>query len=337
MLALVLVQKEKQQTENNNDSYDIKNKQDRQNEVYRLHFELGYSARKISDLMKINRNMINVDVKFWYKELSKSFGKDIIKGNIAKQLARYESQINRLTERLDLCQDAELQLDFEKLISEINGKVSNLYVKLLENHAEHPVETKNQENEYIIDEELIRHITLFLVLKYAKNPRLDEKSFKSEIINLENCTAQQADSIYHHIYELGLNHCSVMVSGFEYDLLSFALLRRYVHLGDSYAKCLMSLCMLYNVQPFEKSDLEKEFVQQHGEEEDWDDDTHEKYSKELEELKKKHAKTSSEIFLQAFEELDYDEEKFDQYTKYIAVKFGESSGEKQLFERMFDD
>jgi len=333
---LALVQKEKQQTENKQ-SYRTDNKQDRQNEVYRLYFELGYSARKISDLMKVNRNTINTDIKFWYKELSKSFGKDIIKGNITKQLVRYESQINRLTERLDLCQDAELQLDFEKLISEINNKVSNLYVKLLENHAEHPVEITKQENEYIINEELIRHITLFLTLKYAKNPRLTEKSIKAEIINLENCTLQQAESIYYYMYELGLNHCSVVQSGFEYDLFSFALLRRYVHLGNTYAKCLLSLCMLYNAQPFEKSDLEKEFVTQHGKRDDWDDDTHEKYSKEVEELKKKHAKASAEIFVEAFEGIKYDVEKFEQYSKYIGTKFGDGFDEKQLFEKIFDD
>ncbi len=28
----------------------------RRNEVYRLHFEYGYTARKISELMKVNRN-----------------------------------------------------------------------------------------------------------------------------------------------------------------------------------------------------------------------------------------------------------------------------------------
>jgi hypothetical protein len=321
----------------NGGPYSDGNKQKRRGEVYRLHFEYGYSARKIADTMKINRNTINADVKFWYKELGKSFEVDTIKGGIAKQLVRYETQVNRLTEKIESCDDIESQLNIEKLITDISNKASILHLKILDNHAEHPVKTKSQENEYIIDEKLIRHITLFLTLKYAKNPRLTEKSLKSEIINLENCTIQQDDSIYHYMYEIGLNHCSVMVSGFEYDLLSFALLRRYVHLGDSYAKCLMSLCMLYNAQPFEKSDLKKEFIKQHGKEEDWYDHTHEEYSKKLEDLKRKHTKASAEIFAQAFEELDYDEEKFYQYTKYIAVKFGESSGEKQLFEKMFDD
>jgi hypothetical protein len=317
--------------------YNKENKQNRRDEVYRLHFELGYSARKISHAMKMNRNTINADVKFWYKELGKSFEVDTIKGNIAKQLVRYESQVNRLTEKSESCQDLELQLNIEKLITDISNKASMLHLKILDNHAEHPAKTKNQENNYTIDEELIRHITLFLTLKYAKNPRLTEKSIKSEIINLENCTISQADSIYHYMYELGLNHCSVMVIGFEYDLFSFALLRRYVHQGDTYAKCLLSLCMLYNAQPFEKSDLEKEFVTQHGKKEDWDSTTHENYSKEIEKLKKKHAKASAEIFVEAFEGIKYDVEKFEQYSKYIGTKFGDGFDERQLFEKIFDD
>ena len=43
----------------------------RRSEVYRLHFEYGYSARKISELMKINRNTINGDVSFWYSKAGK--------------------------------------------------------------------------------------------------------------------------------------------------------------------------------------------------------------------------------------------------------------------------
>src|SRR5574338_502577 len=42
----------------------------RQNEVYKLHFEYGYSARRISEIMKINRNTINGDIRYWYAKAS---------------------------------------------------------------------------------------------------------------------------------------------------------------------------------------------------------------------------------------------------------------------------
>jgi len=45
---------------------------DRKNEVYRLHFEYGYSARKIADLMKVNRNTVNGDAIIGIQKLYKT-------------------------------------------------------------------------------------------------------------------------------------------------------------------------------------------------------------------------------------------------------------------------
>jgi len=46
--------------------YTKDDQESRRNEVGRLHFEYGYSARKIADIMKINRNTINSDIKYLY-------------------------------------------------------------------------------------------------------------------------------------------------------------------------------------------------------------------------------------------------------------------------------
>ena len=52
--------------------YSPHDKQIRRNEVYRYHFDYGYSARRIAELMKINRNTINSDIKYWYSKVTKS-------------------------------------------------------------------------------------------------------------------------------------------------------------------------------------------------------------------------------------------------------------------------
>jgi len=52
--------------------YTKTEREHRQQEVYRLHFEYGYSAKKISELMKINRNTINGDITYWYSKISKT-------------------------------------------------------------------------------------------------------------------------------------------------------------------------------------------------------------------------------------------------------------------------
>jgi len=49
--------------------YSKEQKEKRRNEVYRLHFDYGYSARKIAELMKINRNTINGDIDHWYSRI----------------------------------------------------------------------------------------------------------------------------------------------------------------------------------------------------------------------------------------------------------------------------
>lgn len=49
--------------------YTKQEKEDRQNEVYRLHFEYGSSAVKIAEMLNVNRNTINEDIKYLYSIL----------------------------------------------------------------------------------------------------------------------------------------------------------------------------------------------------------------------------------------------------------------------------
>ncbi len=53
--------------------YSKTDRQVRRDEVHRLHFEYGYSALKISELMKINRNTINGDIQYWYSKVVKNW------------------------------------------------------------------------------------------------------------------------------------------------------------------------------------------------------------------------------------------------------------------------
>ena len=53
--------------------YTKKEQEERRDEVFRLHFEHGYSALKISELMKINRNTINEDIKYLYSQVTNEF------------------------------------------------------------------------------------------------------------------------------------------------------------------------------------------------------------------------------------------------------------------------
>lgn len=103
----------------------------RRNEVYRLHFEYGYSARKISELMNINRNTINGDIKHWYSKIAKS--NDIQpESAIFTVLERLDIQRTRIREYLDKTLDVSEKITIERMILEIDYKIVQINHKLAE-------------------------------------------------------------------------------------------------------------------------------------------------------------------------------------------------------------
>jgi len=71
--------------------YTKKEQEERRAQVFKFHFEYGYSSRKISQLMNINRNTINSDVSFLYSELKVDYDKNGYDDWVNKQLFRLES------------------------------------------------------------------------------------------------------------------------------------------------------------------------------------------------------------------------------------------------------
>ena len=111
--------------------YTPQQKEARRNEVYRLHFDYGYSARKISDLMKIDKNTIAGDVNYWYAKACKNM-KYINPGEeIYTHLTRLEQQRTRLRELLDKTYHETVErLTIERLIFDLDCKIINVYHKL---------------------------------------------------------------------------------------------------------------------------------------------------------------------------------------------------------------
>jgi len=72
--------------------YNKHDRNKRRNEVFRLYFDLGYSAVKISEIMNINRNTINSDIKYCYENLSKEWQDNNTDSWIMKQICRFEFQ-----------------------------------------------------------------------------------------------------------------------------------------------------------------------------------------------------------------------------------------------------
>ena len=103
---------------------------DRKNEVYRLHFEYGYSARKIADLMKVNRNTVNGDIDYWYSKIVGNTSMFDPLYAITVNLQRLDIQRSRLREQLDKTKIFQEKLALERLILEIDSKILNTHYKL---------------------------------------------------------------------------------------------------------------------------------------------------------------------------------------------------------------
>ena len=110
--------------------YSKVDKEKRRNEVYRLHFDYGYSARKISEIMQINRNTINGDIDYWYDKICKNINILAPEYRIITTLQRMEIQLVRQREQLDKVTSNSERMVIERLIFDINSKILHTNQKL---------------------------------------------------------------------------------------------------------------------------------------------------------------------------------------------------------------
>jgi hypothetical protein len=131
--------------------YSKQEKEKRRNEVYRLHFDYGYSARKISDLMKVNRNTINGDISFWYHKVGNTQNIFDPEVTIIMNLRRFEEQRSRLREQIDKVSEFSEKLSLERMVFDIDSKILQIYQKLGESTRRIMDLSTNYLNKYMED------------------------------------------------------------------------------------------------------------------------------------------------------------------------------------------
>lgn len=96
----------------------------RQREVYRLYLECGFSAVKIADMLNVNRNTVNDDIRQLNDQLTTEW--NAIRRNTfcMKQIHRYDSQRLRLLEAMQNHVNIKDKVAIEKLIFEIDNKIT---------------------------------------------------------------------------------------------------------------------------------------------------------------------------------------------------------------------
>jgi len=112
--------------------YSKTDRQARRTEVYRLHFEYGYSALKISELMKINRNTINGDIQYWYQKAVKNWRGAGPEFFVIRNIERLELQRTRLVEQLGKTKTFQEKLATERMILDVECRILQTQLKLSE-------------------------------------------------------------------------------------------------------------------------------------------------------------------------------------------------------------
>jgi hypothetical protein len=158
-------------------------RKERRDEVYRLHFDNGMPATRIAQLMKVDRNTINNDLKILYNKAIKNYTSDMSFDDVInKQLVRLETQRDRLGLCLCDSKDVNSKITIERLIADIDFKVIGLMERLNQNIVQHYDEVIQHVNKIAEKENLkTRFTSLFELYRISIDTRQDLDKLKEKV------------------------------------------------------------------------------------------------------------------------------------------------------------
>jgi len=166
--------------------YSKQDKEKRRIEVYRLHFEYGYSARKIAEFMKVNRNTINIDIKFLYSIIIQTSGTFHPEHAIMVHLQRLDIQRSRLREQIDNVESFKEKISIERLIFDIDSKILYTHHRLSESKIHMKVNTTRSMNSWMkVNNKPDRFLSLY------DRITLPKKAFRKITKIIKECDIQQ--------------------------------------------------------------------------------------------------------------------------------------------------
>ena len=195
---------------------------DRRKKVYSMYFEKGFSAIKIAHELEVNRNTINQDVKFWRSGLTQ---KDQIKPVIwlLEQKEHLEQQKDRLLELLEITKDFEQRLRVEKIILDIEGKITNLVIKIT--GFDYLSFEYNPGPEF--DEEISLVVKDLILNEKTEKQSHSQNDITLKAMELLKCDFNHTKKIFTRMKDLGLLEFKVK-EGKDYDLANFGVLNEMI-------------------------------------------------------------------------------------------------------------
>ena len=195
---------------------------ERRNKVYSMYFEKGFSAIKIATELKVNRNTINQDVKFLRSDITQ---KDQIKPAIwvLEQKEHLEQQKDRLLELLETTKDFERRLRVEKIILDIEGKITNLVIKI----AGFDYVSFEYDPGPEFDDEIELVVKNLVLIEKTENRSYLQNDIILKARELLKCDFIHAKKIFARMKDLGLFEFKVK-DGVGYDLANFGVVNEMI-------------------------------------------------------------------------------------------------------------
>jgi len=211
--------------------YTRREQEERKIQVFQLHFEENKSALEIAEILNVNRNTINEDIKFWFGQFQNQSKELEIEAKMKKQFHRMEIQRERYFDYLEKVKSITDKIKLEKLISELDNRLFQFYSKVFYSGKSN-TPSLNLEND---DDKEFREVVKELILSNKDSGSsyiFSYDSLELEFIKKTKCSVSDFSMIFDQMVDCGLEYCqqkseSSDEKDFDYNLLEFAKLRSY--------------------------------------------------------------------------------------------------------------
>jgi len=208
--------------------YTQREQEERKIQVYHLHFQENKSAVKIAELLNVNRNTINDDIRYWHSQLANEMKTQNLTAIMMQQIQRIQIQRDRLLDDLENAESLTEKITIERFISEIDNRLVQLLSKMILSGKKGMQPTIKLEE---INEDEIKDLTVSIVKKrnyVFKSCNFGEEDIQYEIIKLTKCDMDKAKKFFRKMMDLGLELCPNEDDYEQHNLQKFCVMREYV-------------------------------------------------------------------------------------------------------------
>lgn len=213
----------------NGGRYTKREQEERRLQVHHLHFEDNKSAVEIAETLNVNRNTINEDIKFWFRQIpNKTNILDIYSGMI-EEIQRKKIQRDRLLDYLEEVDTINEKIRLEKLICDIGNRLEQFFSKLIFSGKENLSPADLNEIDEIEIKEFVRYLIFLNIDPNYYYYNYTKEFLMFEFIKKTKCDVAHSGKLIQKMKDYGLRLCEVSGHmGFTYDLQKFAELRGYL-------------------------------------------------------------------------------------------------------------